>query len=404
MSLQIGMDMSLGSSISLALGGGHDPDLSLLYQFDKTLSLQAVDNLGPTLDIIRATDATFFDSAGVLQTAASGVARFDHDPVTNASLGLFVEEQRQNIALHNRDGTDAVWSGGVNMATAKDATGIDGVANSATTLTASAANARHSQPILVGSAARTFSIWLRRKTGSGTILVTDDAFVSTVDVTSELNLVTYTKVGDITTTQANPDIGVEIVTSGDEVEIDFGQVEAGAFSTSPIPTVANSVTRNADAITTTDVSWINDAGGTLYISFSPTASSVIQDVVVLHNGTFQESHFHRVSATAMIANSRDGNVDQYSLTTAIAPVAGTTYKMVTGYELNNVSAYVNGTVLDTSPDTLATMPTITELSMGADIPAFGGPIRAIHIAEIRYYNTRKLNQFLEDLSNGLIPA
>ena len=65
------------------------------------------------------------------------------------------------------------------------------------------------------------------------------------------------------------------------------------------------------------------------------------------------------------------------------------------------SPYVDGSALGT-PDTGGDMPLgISRLDVGQRYPTavfwWNG-----HIAEIRYYNTRKDNQFLEDLSNGLI--
>jgi hypothetical protein len=44
-----------------------------------------------------------------LMTAASGVARFDHNPVTGESLGLLIEEQRANLVLQSEDFT-TTWA------------------------------------------------------------------------------------------------------------------------------------------------------------------------------------------------------------------------------------------------------------------------------------------------------
>jgi hypothetical protein len=49
----------------------------------------------------RASSGTFVDSAGVIQTAATDVPRFDHNPTTGESLGLLVEEQRTNGIRNN---------------------------------------------------------------------------------------------------------------------------------------------------------------------------------------------------------------------------------------------------------------------------------------------------------------
>jgi hypothetical protein len=46
----------------------------------------------------------------VLQTAAAGTARFDHDPVTGESKGLLIEEQRTNLLTYSEDFSNAVWT------------------------------------------------------------------------------------------------------------------------------------------------------------------------------------------------------------------------------------------------------------------------------------------------------
>ncbi len=45
----------------------------------------------------RASTATYFDSAGTLQTAAANAPRFDYDPVTHAPKGLLLEDARTNV-------------------------------------------------------------------------------------------------------------------------------------------------------------------------------------------------------------------------------------------------------------------------------------------------------------------
>lgn len=49
----------------------------------------------------RAGSATYFDAAGVLQTALADVPRFDHNPVTGALRGLLVEPSATNRLLNS---------------------------------------------------------------------------------------------------------------------------------------------------------------------------------------------------------------------------------------------------------------------------------------------------------------
>jgi len=95
--------------------------------------------LDPSITFTRATTATYFNATGTLQTAASGIARFDYDPTTLQAKGLLIEEVRTNNLLSCRDLTNAAWVA-TNCTTALDQTGITAVANSASSITATAAS------------------------------------------------------------------------------------------------------------------------------------------------------------------------------------------------------------------------------------------------------------------------
>ena len=70
---------------------------------------------------------------------------------------------------------------------------------------------------------------------------------------------------------ANDDIVVELDGTS-SIFVWGAQMEVGAFPTSYIPTVASSVTRNVDSVTTDDVTWYNEAGGTVYVQATKEAN------------------------------------------------------------------------------------------------------------------------------------
>lgn len=74
----------------------------------------------------RASDATYYDADGVLQTASSDVLRISYEPPDNAPLVL-VEAAATNLILYSEDETNAAWDktelGGV---TANDLAAPDG--------------------------------------------------------------------------------------------------------------------------------------------------------------------------------------------------------------------------------------------------------------------------------------
>ena len=149
------------------------------------------------------------------------------------------------------------------------ATGLDGIANTATTLTAAAADAIILQPISgIASAARCASAYVKRRTGTGTISFTQDGGSTWTDITSLINSSTWSRV-EITATLANPSVGFKISTSGDAIDVDCVQNEAGAVATSPIVTTTAAITRNADSDTYQTASNWSDTAGTAYIEAQP---------------------------------------------------------------------------------------------------------------------------------------
>ena len=177
-------------------------------------------------------------------------------------LGNHVEGARTNSLLYSRDLTDAAWVK-TNVTAVKTATGIDNAANSASTLTASAADATILQTLSLAAAARSFSAYVKRRTGSGSVYITRDGGTNWKDITSSLGA-SWTRVKIENTAVLNPSVGFKIATSGDAIDVDVCQDEAGAFINSQIITTTAAVTRNADVVTFQFASnWSNTAGWAL---------------------------------------------------------------------------------------------------------------------------------------------
>lgn len=297
MSISASITSSIGQSISNSIGSG--PRAIFESELQSSLIPQIV-NGDPTPTFIRATTDKFWGFAEsaivgaspILLSVASGEAGFlgsrrisegvwskflnDGAPIKPAnvinaplyvdSLGPFgyrSQGARTNVALHNRDFTDVVWVK-TTMTAAKDETGIDDVANSASSLLATAGNATALQGFTIASTAQVTSFWLKRLVGSGTINITLDNGVTFTPVvlTSEFERFF------VTATLANPTIGIQIVTSGDKIAVDYSQLEAATFPSSEIETTASSEIRNTDALTYDDASNILDAQGTAFASVS----------------------------------------------------------------------------------------------------------------------------------------
>lgn len=204
----------------------------------------------PTATFTRASVAWTKLASGLWAQVATGQTRsgyFGADTAVSAYGGYFQEGAGTQLVTPTasiRDMTDGSWVA-VGITAAKNATGIDGAANSASTLTSTAPNGTILQTLVAAASSRTYSCFMRRKTGVGAILIQQGA--TTLDVTASLNAVTYTRV-QLNASILNSAFGILIATSGDAIEVDFNQFEAqpaGAFASSPMASAGAARVRDA---------------------------------------------------------------------------------------------------------------------------------------------------------------
>lgn len=223
-------------------------------------------NAGFTFTNATTAARTYINSSGIVATATTNEPRFDYDPTTLAPRGLLIEGTATNLlnwseSFATSGGASNNWA---DTNITRNSTNNTDPANGTTALrvTASAGNGTIISTAAMGtSAQRTFSIWLRRVSGTGNIQYTLDngSTYTTQAITS--SWVRYT----FAATTAAQRVGIRIVTSGDSIELWGAQLEAGSGASSYIPTGASQGTRNADFATMTDISSIgfNTAGGSL---------------------------------------------------------------------------------------------------------------------------------------------
>ena len=118
-------------------------------------------------------------------------------------------------------------------------------ATTADTLTATAANASCLDSITLASSTVRFSVYLKRKTGTGNIDLTVDggSTWTTKAITSEWARYDITQAA-----VTNPNVGIRIVTSGDEVYAWGAQLTQQSAISSYIPTSGSAVTRAAESL------------------------------------------------------------------------------------------------------------------------------------------------------------
>lgn len=364
----------------------------------------ATKTIDPIITATRASSAMYRDSNGIWQTVGTDVIRahaYQHyDQDTNEPQGLWVESSRTNSALWCRDWTNAVYTA-TNMTVTKTATGIDGVANSASTLTATAGNATVLQSITSASAARVQSVFIKRRTGSGTVEMTMDngATWTAITVTGSWRQVRIPQ-----QTIANPVIGIRVVTSGDSVDVDYLMHESGVASdmvSSPILTTTTAATRASDDIQIGTVPFAaiyNQTEGTLFAiarQIEPSASTnafcsssgASTNTILLALNVSTGTAFTQIEASSVTQTNR----------TLLTGYTGSSFvKMAVAYKVNDVQGAANG-VADTI-DTTATMPAVVRFMIGrpsalASTSRFNGFLR-----RIAYYRARFPQSVLETMT------
>ena len=261
------------------------PSLDLNFAANKSL----VDDISGNnlITFSRASTGTFIGSDGLLQTAASGVPRFDHNPTTGESLGLLMEEARTNIIVSSQTFNSGDWTLAGASLTANAAAAPDATITATSIVQGTGANHTFHFDNSGVTGSKVFSIFAKANAGTSLAIVPVGGISPTT--TATVNLSNGTVSGFTgATVQSYPNGWYRVllpvtvsVASGNStywlilgpassVYIWGAQLEAGSFPTSYIPTVASTVTRAADVASITGAnfsSWYNQAGGTVLINY-----------------------------------------------------------------------------------------------------------------------------------------
>lgn len=158
--------------------------------------------------------------------------------------GLLLEMGSTNNMLHASDFSNAAWAK-TNCTVTTGILGPDG-STGACTLTATAAPGDAFQDLAAGTdLIRTNSIWVRRRTGSGTVSLRNAIGGALVALALTDKWQRFETVAATGTARAH---GIRIATSGDAVDVFLAQQEDKDFSTSEIPTTTAAASRSADSL------------------------------------------------------------------------------------------------------------------------------------------------------------
>lgn len=256
-----------------------------------------------------------------------------------------------------------------------NATGICNQANSCTTLTAAANDATILQQFTLASAARSFSAYMKRKTGTGTISITRDGGSNWTDVTSQINSSTFTRVSILNTSVTNPNCGFKFGTSGDEIIVDCCQDEAGANVSTPIITTTATVTRNGDVLTYPSTN-LHATKNTAYFEASAYDVTAIDRRSIDFTGSNNNRAMFYYYNKYGVYGTGSGVV---TTGTATYTLTNLTKSMMRWENGNPGSVFVNGTKLTDTGSNVSVTPTKIEPGMGNSTTGLFGNVKNVRI-------------------------
>lgn len=369
-----------------------------------------------------------------LQTALAGVPRFEHNPLTGESLGLEIEEQRANLLTYSEQFDNAAWTKVDSVVSANTAIAPDGTLTG-DKLVENAALAQHACFFLSTASATAYTysayikaagrnwVFMRGRDSSATDRFAWFDLANGVLGTVQTNLTaTIVSVGNgwyrcsITLTTAAATVPFMIGTSsgngvnnfqGDGVSGLFiwgAQLEAGAFATSYIPTVASQVTRSVDVASMTGTnfsSWFKRDEGTLYAEAASYRGAYSATAVIWAGGGSLSNRFDlSVPAGSFLAarfTVSSGSVNQADLNVSGTFSPNTFYKAAGAYKTNDFAATANGAAA--IADTSGTVPStgLDMLTIGSrDSPSL---IQNGTIRRLAYYPKRLTDAQLQAITS-----
>lgn len=307
--------------------------------------------LGNPMGIFTRTGTAYYvDHTGTYQLAAANTPRFTHGTYSesgwtlfdaNGKLlkGLMIESAMTNRATYCNTPENAAWTKTNITADNDDATSTspDGTAT-APSLTASDANGTFTQAYTDASAGiYTASIFIKRKTGTGTINLRANTGNDYTDITANVKNY-WTRIPVSSTSLTNPTFDLQIVTSGDAVYIWNPQLEKNPYMTSPIPSLTTAVARGAEVLTYPCLLNRTAIQETIHIAFTPF-------------GTFANDGLNRI----LISNTGSARV-LLKTTTETSPRlfpnltdSSTSSAATDTVPVNNIKKVVSGVIKSSSP-------------------------------------------------------
>lgn len=387
--------------------------------------------------LTRASTGTYFDSSGILQTAATNTPRFDYDPVTHSAKGLLIEESRTNLLL-NSDAFNS-WVPTNTTITANTVVAPDGTTTADTWTRNSTANSYVGQTLTktTTSLAYTLSVYAKKNIGNYIAVRIQGAYPSFAGLVANLNTGTISSAAATSsafsaasgtiqnvgngwyriTLTATSDTDISIRTyisfnSGggtldavDTASNSSGylwgaQLEQAPFATSYISTTSAAMTRAGEVFSIPTGSWYGASNGAVLTQYNiPYMGGIgYPGAVVMNDGTPNNGITLYVADAA--SDFRRGQIksggaisfDQY---TSGSYTAGASTKSALTYATNSANLAVDGTI--STVDTSVIVPSITTMRPGGTNNSITSVLNG-RLEKLKYYPLRASDTQLQLLT------
>ena len=378
-----------------------------LYTQIATTSAGVVLGSSGDFNVTRATTATRFNSAGLIESVASGVPRLDYytSGGTAGCPALLVEASGTNGILNSQD-TATSWTLGASLTSGYvDAIGVSGnnltVAASGSGIGFAAGRLGRTGVNVALASGSTYTIsFLMKQTGAHTIggyyaaitgaasgdlgggfdvsgSFSSGSIFNTAGTTSRIRRVerfgadvyrcsetfTMTASGTLTNFFIAPLVSVTSFNnsaSGTTMGFAAPQIELGSIPTSFIPTTAAAVTRNADVINLSGAvsGCIGQTEGTIYTEFEIRSDTPTRRLLTLSDG-------NQINRVILVYSSNALRAQVQGTSISLGNPADGYHKVAFAYQQSGVSgnlfasldggAIVSGTTAGTFPSVLNTI-------------------------------------------------
>jgi hypothetical protein len=343
------------------------------------------------LSFSRASTATRVNASGLIEAVASNVPRLDY--LGSSCPRLLLEPQRTNILTYSEQFDNAAWVKDPSASVvANAAISPDGYQNADRLNFAASGNAVYRAGLTLSGAHR-FSIYLK---GEGAnigkqIYLEIGGGGTSINVTLSGEWQRFTAVADdgssVAIKQLNSAQANSVLAWG-------AQLEAGAYATSYIPTLAASATRGAEACSKTGISsLIGQTEGTLFADIDSLTNTDGSRAIAIQGGgsrvgitvnNTNVGYFVVTSAGVIISTS-------FALTTTVKKVA-------LSYKSGITTLFCNGVLINSDTATYTLSGSMAELYLGQFEFAAGTGQNAQRNGQALLFKTALTNAQLAELT------